>query len=144
MENKEKQELNEQVARKLGFIIIEKEPTCCDFPDEDPPHLHGHRNDGTMNVEINGVIVPNVGFRTCVPDYVGSIAAAWEIIDSFKDGDNIELVWILDGYAKGKWKCVFEKMSQVGDYPSETETEYFEAKADTAPEAIVKAFLKLP
>lgn len=113
MTSEEKKELNEQVARKLGWEYIpELSPVCWTRKNED-------RTQGA--------------YLRDVPDYVGDIRAAWEIVE--------------------KYIC---SVSRIHHIPSNMEsfyryrcviqcdiTDFISAEADTASEAIVKAFLKL-
>lgn len=112
MTDKEAQELNELVARKLGWIY---------HPDLAP---------------IVWQVPNNEIYLRTFPNYIGDIRVAWEIVESLKNHD-IDL-----RHSNGTigWLC---KIFDWKGYPN-TNQEELEAEADTAPEAIVRAFLKLP
>lgn len=114
--------INEQVARKLGWI------QCC--------------NPGTME---NGKIVDCFGwskggshFHEPYLNYSGSIQAAWEIMEN-KTKDN---TWKITLLGRGEqWVCCFEEHpGQMSDPHCDRSL----GEADTAPMAICEAFLKLP
>lgn len=95
------QDLNEQVARKLGTCLKHFLPTT--------------GNEG------------NESHRHCdVPDYCHSIEAAWEILHEYRD-------FMIAQGTKG-WTASFGYGKENAVF----------ASADTAPRAIVDAFLKLP
>lgn len=107
------QEINEKVARKLGWTIN----TTQDYkPWYWPP---GSRP------ESNGVRE--------LPDYSGSIQAAWEIVEHIQN----QRLWISLGFDGAVKRWLFRS----GPFGLQGQTT--EWSADTAPMAICKAFLKL-
>lgn len=105
-------DLNEVVARKLGLNIYPFEPHTTE-----KPCVHS------------------------VPDYCGSIQAAWEIIQFVIDSHEKQInetghsetpSFALRMGPVGRWHCDFGNSGDAGWYQP------------TAPMAIVKAFLKLP
>lgn len=127
------QELNEAVARKLGWS-----------------HSLSGQKDGELN--RNQWTPPGKSRLTVwrdLPDYCHSIAAAWEIVEKIKvlplpDKVNSREIsqWEFDlSYYGERWEVNF--MQDANGEPW-----YFfendEGIADTAPKAICKAFLKLP
>lgn len=104
MTDKEARELNEACAIKLGLEQLGD---------------RWHR--------------PNVNDENCcddLPNYVGDVAACWEIAEKLRKTELFSLCWH-DGY----WHCEIN----VVDWKQGIDEE-----ADTAPEAIVRAYLKLP
>lgn len=97
------QEKNEAVARKLGLEICMK------------------------NADIGDIHINRDGSCGPMPDYCGSIAAAWEIVD--------KIPGFLLQRNGGHWT--------VCSYNEELECTNHLAWDRTAPEAIVMAFLKL-
>jgi Phage ABA sandwich domain len=97
------QEINEAVARKLGWTYDEK------FQD------WGNPQDEKM----------------LLPDYCGSIAAAWEIVEHVKLPMQLGNNCVVKG---SEWYCFW--------WDNKNNREYRE-HADTAPMAICLAFLKL-
>lgn len=125
------QELNEAVARKLGWVT-----------DDDPrfnPYLGS-----TLEIrrKLGWIKNPNdvpAYFQEPLP-YSTSIAAAWEIWEKLR-----EMNYDLQLYSSWDRKEIVcfhatEKTVRVNDYPPRQ----LHGEADTAPRAICEAFLKLP
>lgn len=127
-------ELNEAVARKLGYEI------CTEA---------GH-------------VIGKDGFAYDLPLYSTSIAAAWEIVEyiatKLDPNGPREMTKHSDGRdryvgygfhlehhsenAREKWICTLPEI--VCAPPYEEMNDYIQEEADTAPRAICEAFLKLP
>ncbi len=113
-------EINIAVARKLGWIDVGQEPGQS-WISGISPELQSQRS--MMHIEI--------------PDYCGSIAAAWEILDKLaKENERKGCGPILSVEHDGRWHCRLGPMALTLDDPNV-------AQADTAPMAICLAFLKL-
>ncbi len=114
----QERELNEAVARKLGWEV--RLPSRCE--SDEPEHAHiNHLDRGLW----------------CLPDYSTSIEAAFEIVEKWKiDGFYLDLACNLKGIKD--WKCTVCDVKIT--YP---EREFVSSEADTAPLAICLAFLKL-
>lgn len=74
------QEINEAVARKLGWIDIE--------PSTNPLLFYGHRQ---INDELE-----------LVPDYCHSIAAAWEVVEHLQKEF---IIYVFGGMPNSVWHC---------------------------------------
>lgn len=98
-----KHEINEAVARKLGIPRIEVTPES------------------------------EESFEVKLPDYCGSIAAAWEVVERLHPLHGITLVQHLQ--PTYGWSCEM--------WTARTEEPDFTVRVDTAPMAICMAFLKL-
>lgn len=110
MTDQEKQELNELVAKKLGWI-------------SDSPHGWIRPKPHKEGFLIGQIALPN---------YVGSIVDAWELVSvTMKKGAH----WNIGDNDTEEW---YVEVEEVG-----TGIKHIEV-ADTAPEAICRAFLKLP
>lgn len=110
-------EINEAVARKLGFIICDGKRTT--------ERALSAWNDNEQLQRFDPPWTP-------IPDYCHSIAAAWEVIsavDYFSVSKNIAMgkagVTIID-------VCLWK------------DDQFVASDADTAPMAICLAFLKMP
>jgi hypothetical protein len=117
-------EINEAVARKLGWIDIQ--------PSSNPKIFYGFRGD-TDEMQL-------------IPDYCTSIAAAWEIVEK----QSMALV----PFSSGRWYATTIDMPETENECFEIWTQSNCATenecscgccvvADTAPMAICLAFLKL-
>lgn len=107
-------ELNEQVARKLGWTNLHKFDVL--------PHLLGEPNGAKSEY-------PNEDGIAKVPDYCGSIEAAWEIVEFIGKTHSMSMYWLGKEDGSRFWR--------VGITGKALED------ADTAPLSIVKAFLKM-
>lgn len=115
-------ELNEAVARKLGWIKeLTKAKVIYEYAGRTSPaeFYQWRRPEGMLDA-----MGP--------PDYCHSIAAAWEVVDKIKaDGCRLE---ISSPLGEPHWVC--QVYGCYGDF-------MYGAGADTAPMAICLAFLKL-
>lgn len=109
------QEINEQVARKLGWteLFLSENIGCMDIAGK--RHLTDRMN-------------------STVPKYCERIEAAWEIVGTFHPRLGMSLYQHLQ--PPYGWTCLI--------YTTMTEEPTARERADTAPLAICKAFLKLP
>lgn len=125
------QEINEAVARKLGWTRIDE---CC------PGHSYGF---GLPPGKVfdGEYIAPRDGED--IPSYCESIEAAWEIVDHcIKKG-----FFILITYSPTRgWHCGINLMDGSADITSEPfiPNKTFQDRSDQSPMAICLAFLKLP
>lgn len=71
-----------------------------------------------------------------IPDYAGRIEAAWEIVEFVQDKITKVMIW------NNPWQGVWVEFFHPDDAIDPNKR--ISANADTAPEAIVRAFLKLP
>ena len=112
------QDINEAVARKLGWIApTHKRNSASIYPNGQPfTEYKWHRDKK---------------FVDQVPDYCTQIAAAWEIVEFVKTTKRFVQIWSPMG--EKHWVCHIE---QNGDLIAG-------AGADTAPMAICLAFLKV-
>jgi hypothetical protein len=110
----EEDNINQQVARKLGWRLHDNRP------DEE----HYAPNEWWVRKEER---------RRRLPNYCGSIEAAWEIVEKYKlyNGYSFFISYQED---VERWEAVWNE--SVAD-------EAARANAETAPMAICKAFLKL-
>lgn len=106
------QELNEAVARKLGYDVFE---------------TYGYSGERVTNIRRNNEVDP-------LPDYSGSIAAAWGIFDFLisKGGGGA----VLYSEQRKLWEAAITDKGNTSGDSIET--------SDTAAKAICLAFLKLP
>lgn len=119
MKNTEAKEFNEACAKKLGW-----KPAIVGFVDDPIP----------------GAPCQKVALLENTPDYVGSISAAWEIVESIiadgkrqikENGISITPSFVLRMGPVGVFHCELGDSGKTGWYQP------------TAPLAIVRAFLKL-
>lgn len=107
------QEINEAVARKLGWTLVAGSDNRVWLKDGDP---------------VNSVVIP---------DYCHSLEAAWQIWEKLRDmGYDLQL---FSSWNRRNIVCF--NLTFKGDISKNYQAE---AEADTAPRAIVKAFLKVP
>lgn len=111
------QEINEQVARKLGFM---KGEPCADNCTVWYSHT-GAVMHGTL-------------------DYCHDIQAAWEIVEFVSQK---HAVHVLTGFRGKPWDCTTWSCD-IGDHPGNKDHWVISESAVTAPMAICLAFLKLP
>lgn len=111
------QEINEAVARKLGFSGIYETTWESLRPGTDIPKFWL-----TKVGEYKGKVKP-------IPDFCNSIEATWEIVEKIHNTVLFTLWW-----HDGEWEV---------DIETNEDDEVFVTKADTAPMAICEAFLKL-
>ncbi len=107
-------EINEAVARKLGW---KKHKKTCEVPTPGAS-IFTYGN----HWYLEGMIC-----REFIANYCSSIAAAWEIVEKFKEYQIEKLKGPTEYYVR---------LGNVGDK--------LWAKSETAPMAICLAFLKLP
>lgn len=115
------QEINEAVARKLGWIP----PTMAKWEQNEHlgegrplKHLRWHKKEEYSEVEK-------------LPDYCHDIKAAWEVVEYLrKTNTDMRLVYHPPYGSTESWSC-------------ELEAQNFSESADSAPMAICLAFLKL-
>lgn len=107
------EEINEAVARKLGKIRI-------------------YVNASGEPTEREKAVA-----QSYIPDYAGSISAAWEIVEHCRENMRFDTAWIESHGDDGKpaWSARF----WTPDFKADVYV-----RADTAPMAICQAFLKLP
>lgn len=142
MEQVKKTDINERVARKLGW------KDCGSWVDSQTDEkLSGHwKKPGTDS------------FYSQVSNYAGSIEAAWEIVGfvekikgssfSLNGFDEQTAAWKIDNpdmeFERGKFHASIVIYSPECDKCGKWKHDYYEGFADTAPLAICLAFLKLP
>jgi hypothetical protein len=112
------QQKNEVVARRLGWEKL------------DPPIIDEHESGWR---DIWKWIRPDAERKMELPDYCRSIEAAWEIVEHLKFKASFDLVW---NKRAEQWHLELTELSPTDSFLCEVE-------ADTAPMAIVEAFLKL-
>lgn len=104
------QDLNEQVARKLGWTIIE-----------------GGRPDEEHYAPFNVMVRGEDKTQYAISNYCGSIQAAWIIVEKMRPDI---VIWDQGN----RWIVSRSDFQGIGETLAE---------ADTAPMAIVKAFLRV-
>lgn len=107
--------INEAVARKLGFRDLEYRPNI-GFMD-----LVGHRKGSPP-------------FGETVPDYSHSLKAAWEIVEHLKGNFFLVRGFPMNDPLADEWTCQFG---------TDHSPMMIRGQAETAPMAICLAFLKL-
>lgn len=109
------QEINEQVAKRLGWRKLEQADYTLDHP--------------YYWLDRNGV-------QADLKDWATSISAAWELVDAMKQQNEVSLLY---GHTAND-PLTRHWFFQVGSIHNEN---YFKADADTASMAICLAFLKM-
>lgn len=109
-------EKNEAVARKLGWKLFDQHYQYWIPPTIEATHKYGDR-------------------PSHLPLYTKSIDAAWEIVQHL-EGEYFSVSKCLEQYDGHRWTAQVGSLSLM--------TDKFRGYADTAPMAIVDAFLKVP